>query len=51
LTAEQVLPIIQQLPVEEKRRLREIDLETMSNEDFAEAMEAMAKAYRRRAGL
>ncbi len=51
LTAEQVLPIIQQLPTDEKRRLRELDLETMSNRDFAEAMEAMAKAYRRRAGL
>ena len=51
LIAEQVLPIIQQLPTEEKRRLREIDLDTMSNRDFAEAMEAMARAYRRRAGL
>lgn len=51
LTAEQVLPIIQQLPTEEKRRLREIDLQTMTGRDLHEALQAVADELKLRAGL
>lgn len=51
LIAEQVLPIIQQLPAEEKRRLREIDLQSMSKRDLHEALQAVADELKRRAGL
>ena len=51
LTSDQVLPLIQQLPPNERRRLRDMDLETMSNKDFAAVMEATAAAVKRRLGI
>lgn len=48
LLADQVLPIIHQLPPEEKRRLRKIDLSSMSNEDLADAMKAIADEFNER---
>lgn len=51
LTADQVLPIIHQLPPNEKRRLRGIDLQSMSKKDLHEALQAVADELKRRAGL
>lgn len=50
LLADQVLPIIHQLPPDEKRRLRKIDLATMSDEDLADAMKAIANEFNERLG-
>lgn len=51
LTAEDVLPIIHQLPPDEKKRLREIDLDTMSNKELIAAMQAVTDAVKRRLGV
>ena len=50
LKAEDLLPAIHQLPPDEKRRLRQIDLSTMSNEDLIEAMRAITDEFNERLG-
>lgn len=48
LKADNVLPIIHQLPPAEKRKLREIDLGSMSDADLFEAMQAVVDEVKRR---
>lgn len=48
LKADNVLPIIHQLPPAEKRKLREIDLDSMSDADLFEAMQAVMDEVKRR---
>lgn len=48
LTADNVLPIIHQLPPVEKRRLREIDLASMSDADLLEAHSSVVEELHRR---
>lgn len=48
LTADNVLPIIHQLPPVEKRRLREIDLAGMSDADLLEAHSSVVEELHRR---
>lgn len=48
LTADNILPIIHQLPPAEKRKLREIDLGSMSDGDLLEAMQAVMDEVKKR---
>lgn len=48
LKAEDILPAIHQLPLDEKRRFRQLNLSTMSNEELVEAMKEMANEVNER---